>query len=271
MELVLTDLCFEINGDRVVDRVSAKFPAGQVIGILGPNGAGKTTLLRLVAGLLAPSAGCVDLCDPSVAFNDPAMRARHIGYLPQHNVAAWPVVVRDLVALGGLANETHGDAVRASGVKADKIGEVVTNALAVCEADYLADRVMTELSGGEQARVFLARLLATQADILLLDEPVKMLDPAHQLKTMSLLRQLAAEGRSVVVVMHDLNLALRYCDQVMLMRDGVMRAQGAPRDVFTTDGLQRIFGLDVSLVAHQGHHLVHPLRATEVHYEPDRN
>ena len=119
--------------------------------------------------------------------------------------------------------------------------------------------------------MFLARLLATEADILLLDEPVKMLDPAHQLKTMALLVRLAEAGRTVVVVMHDLNLALRYCDNVVLMRDGMVDVQGAPQDVFTPDRLQRIFELDVSLVAHQGHRLVHPLRASEVGYEPDTN
>ena len=267
MNLSLVNLEFELNGSPAIGGVSAQFPTGQVTGILGPNGAGKTTLLRLAAGLLTPKSGHVAFDDPCVDFTLPNRRARHIGYLPQHNGAAWPVRVCDLVALGGFANETWADGMLASACH----NQPVLEALDMCDAAHLSDRAITSLSGGEQARVFLARLLATQADILLLDEPVKMLDPAHQLKTMDLLARLAEAGRTVVVVMHDLNLALRYCDSVVLMRNGMVDAQGAPQDVFTQDRLQRIFGLDVSMVAHQGHLLVHPLRASEVGHEPDTN
>ena len=267
MDLSLVNLEFELNGSPVISGVSVQFPAGQVTGILGPNGAGKTTLLRLAAGLLTPKTGHVAFDEPSADFARPDIRARHIGYLPQHNGSAWSVRVCDLVALGGLANETWADSALASVHQ----NQTVLKALELCDAAHLSVRAITALSGGEQARVFLARLLATEADILLLDEPVKMLDPAHQLKTMSLLVRLAEAGRTVVVVMHDLNLALRYCDNVVLMRDGRVDAQGAPQDVFTQDRLQRIFGLDVSLVAHQGHSLVYPLRASEVGHEPDTN
>ena len=267
MNLSLVNLEFGLNGSLAIGGVSAQFPTRQVTGILGPNGAGKTTLLRLAAGLLTPKSGHVAFDDPCVDFTLPNRRARHIGYLPQQNSASWPVRVCDLVALGGLANEIWADGALASACR----NQTVLEALNMCDAAHLSDRAITSLSGGEQARVFLARLLATQADILLLDEPVKMLDPAHQLKTMDLLARLAEAGRTVVVVMHDLNLALRYCDNVVLMRDGMVDAQGAPQDVFTQDRLQRIFGLDVSLVAHQGHLLVHPLRTSEVGHEPDTN
>ena len=267
MDLSLVNLEFELNGRPVIKDISAQLLAGQVTGILGPNGAGKTTLLRLAAGLLTPKTGHVAFNNPSADFNRPDSRTQHIGYLPQDNVAAWPVCVYDLVALGGLASETWADGALAS----VRQNQSVLKALDLCDTAHLSSRAITALSGGEQARVFLARLLATEADILLLDEPVKMLDPAHQLKTMGLLVRLAEAGRTVVVVMHDLNLALRYCDNVVLMRAGMVDAQGAPQDVFTQDRLQRIFGLDVSLVAHQGHRLVHPLRASEVGHEPDTN
>jgi len=267
VNLSLVNLEFELNGSPAIGGVNAQFPTGQMTGILGPNGAGKTTLLRLAAGLLTPKSGHVAIDDFCADFTLPDMRARHIGYLPQLNGAAWPVRVCDLVALGGLANETWADGALASACH----NQTVLKALDMCDAAHLSDRAITSLSGGEQARVFLARLLATRADILLLDEPVKMLDPAQQLKTMDLLARLAEGGRTVVVVMHDLNLALRYCDNVVLMRDGMIDVQGAPQDVFTQDRLQRIFGLDVSLVAHQGHLLVHPLRASEVGHEPDTN
>ena len=267
MDLSLVNLEFELNGSPVISDVSVQFPAGQVTGILGPNGAGKTTLLRLAAGLLKPKTGHVVFDDPSADFARPDIRAHHIGYLPQHNGAAWPVRVCDLVALGGLANETWADSALASVHQ----NQAVLKALELCDAAHLSVRTITALSGGEQARVFLARLLATEADILLLDEPVKMLDPAQQLKIMDLLARLAKSGRTVVVVMHDLNLALRYCDQVVLLHDGRVDAHGVPQHVFTPDKLRRIFGLDVSLIAHQGHHLVHPLRASEGRHEPDRN
>ena len=267
MDLSLVNLEFALNASRVINGVSAQFPAGRVTGILGPNGAGKTTLLRLAAGLLTPNAGYVALVDPSADFTRPDIRARHIGYLPQHNAAAWPVRVCDVVALGGLAGETWAAGALGSG----RQNQTVREALEMCDAAHLSERAITALSGGEQARVFLARLLATEADILLLDGPVKMLDPAQQLKIMDLLARLAKSGRTVVVVMHDLNLALRYCDQVVLLHDGRVDAHGVPQHVFTPDKLRRIFGLDVSLIAHQGHHLVHPLRASEGRHEPDRN
>ena len=154
MDLSLVNLEYALNGSPVVDGVSAQFPAGQVTGILGPNGAGKTTLLRLAAGLLTPNAGHVAFGDPSADFTQPAMRARHIGYLPQHNGAAWPVRARDLVALGGLAGETWADGALAS----TRQNQTVMDALHMCDATHLSERAITALSGGEQARVFLARL-----------------------------------------------------------------------------------------------------------------
>ena len=232
--------------------VSFSLQGGEILGLLGPNGAGKTTLLRGLAGL-APMAGDVDWNGAPLAQLPRLARARTIAYLAQGGEAAWPIPVRDVVALGRLP---HGAQAPLSG--ADAVA--LDRALRVCDVADLADRPATELSGGERARVLLARALAVEADLLLADEPIAALDPAHQLDVMETLTGEAAKGRAVLVVTHDVGLALRYCTRVLLMRTGRLVADLPVAEAMSGEALERTFGVGFASAQVSGLRLVGPVK-----------
>ena len=221
----------------VLDRVSAAFVRGAVTGIVGPNGAGKTTLLRVALGLMAPSAGNVRILDRPLEEWSRSALARALAYLPQGSDAHWPVLARELVTLGRLPHRAPFAPVSASDAAA------IDAALERCDAAGFAGRRMDELSAGERARVLFARALATQAPVLLADEPAAYLDPAHQLRLMNLLREEAARGSAVVVTLHDLSLASRHCDELVVLQAGRAAAQGAPAAALSDATLADVFGI----------------------------
>jgi iron complex transport system ATP-binding protein len=212
-----------------------------VTGIVGPNGAGKTSLLRVAAGLTAPIGGALQA---EGDFTNSDWRAKNIAYMPQFQSVAWPLLVHEVVALGLLP-------LRLGTAEADRRVEA---ALARCGMGDFQDRRIDSLSGGEQARVFLARLLATQAQILLLDEPVQSLDPAGDLAVMALLQAEAAAGKAVVVVLHELNLAQQFCDRLVVMQNGTVALAGRAQHVLSPAQLRPIFGVEFKQLA--GGHLV---------------
>lgn len=216
----------------VLDGASASFEAGKVTGIVGPNGAGKTTLLRVALGLLPHEGGDVRVLDRSLNDCSREWLARSIAYLPQENAVQWPMLVERIVALGRIP---YG--VRDNGAAA------IADAMARCDVAQFAARRLNELSAGERARVLLARALATQAPILLVDEPAAHLDPAHQLQLMELLRAEAARGVAVAITLHDLSLASRFCDDIVVLRNGHVAGQGAPSDVLSDAALADVFGI----------------------------
>ncbi|MBL8568930.1 MAG: ABC transporter ATP-binding protein [Phreatobacter sp.] len=239
--LVLDRVSVNLGGRTVVDGVSAAVPAGNLTVIVGPNGAGKTSLLRAFAGLLL-HGGTISLDGIDIAGLAAGERARRIGYLPQRAEFAWALPVRDAVGLGRLP---HGDpfgrlsatdraAVDAAMERLDLIG--------------FASRPVTELSGGERARVMLARVLATGAPLLVLDEPTAALDAAHQFEVMDLMRALAGEGRTVVAVLHDLTMAARFADRILVLDGGRAAAFGAPDQVLTEARLAEVFGLACAFI-----------------------
>ncbi|HVV65451.1 MAG TPA: ABC transporter ATP-binding protein [Rhizomicrobium sp.] len=194
--------------------VSASIAHGSVTGVVGPNGAGKTTLLRAALGLLPLTAGEIAIEDrPLRRWSGPSL-ARAIAYLPQSGAAHWPLRAADLVMLGRLPHRAR----FAPPSKADE--EAVASALARADAAAFAQRRIDELSAGERARVLFARALATKAPVLLADEPAAYLDPAHQLKLMALLKEEARRGTAVAVTLHDLSLASRLCDEILVLKDG---------------------------------------------------
>lgn len=225
------------GGRTVLDGIDLGLAGGEIVGLLGPNGAGKSSLLRALAGIDPVAAGTIRLGEEPVARVPRAALARRIGFLPQPPEAAWPLPVHELVALGRLPHRGRFAAITATDRAA------IERAMQSCDVLQLRDRTVTSLSAGEAARVFLARALAGEPEILLVDEPTANLDPAHQIATMAMLRRLSRTGVGVLVAQHDMPLAARYCDRLVLLGKGAVLAQGAPRAVLTPENLDRVFGV----------------------------
>lgn len=235
--LTLDTLTVVLAQRQVVREVSGSFPAGNLVALVGPNGAGKTTLLKAICGVAA-FAGRVSIAGRPIEQMEPNERARLIGYLPQGHAMHWPLPVRDIVALG---RYPHGGR-DPSRLNAAHMGAIKT-AMEAADIVHLAGRPVTELSGGERSRVALARVLAVQSPIVLADEPVAALDPRHQLDVMTLLRRMADNGILVLAVTHDLGLAVRFADRVLVMADGALVVDGAPDKALSDDILSQVFGI----------------------------
>lgn len=217
----------------VVDNVTVSIGQGECVGLIGPNGAGKTSLMRAALGLL-PSKGT-----SSLTALKPLERARAVAWLPQARDIAWPMTVETVVALGRLPHLPRGTKLRAEDQAA------VDAALAAMDLTNFAHRLANQLSGGEQARVLIARALAQQTPLLMVDEPIAGLDPAHQIGTMQSFATLAAEGKSVIVSLHDLGLAARHCTRILMLSQGRLVADGPPAEVLTPERLNEVFGIRV--------------------------
>jgi len=233
MTLLALDGVTVRRGDRVVlDAISARVDPGEFVGLLGPNGAGKTTLLRAALGLQT-ATGAIALGGAPQATLPARQRALRAAYVPQDHAIAWPVRVDVLVALGRTPHRTDLEADRAA----------VDAALAAMDLDALRHRPATDLSGGERARVLIARALAQQAPLLLADEPVAGLDPAHTLTLMSAFQAMARSGQGILASLHDLGLAARYCDRLILLDRGRVAADGPPDAVLSPDRLAAVYGI----------------------------
>jgi iron complex transport system ATP-binding protein len=234
--LTLEDAGARIGGRTALHAASFTVAAGEVVGVVGPNGAGKTTLLRAALGLAPLAGGTARLAGRPVGALSEPERARLAGYLPQERRIAWSLPAWRIAALGAIDRRP---------------GEARALALAMLERvglAALAERGVLEMSGGERARVLLARLLASRAPLLVADEPAASLDPAAQLLVMELLRGEAGEGRAVLVTLHDLTLAARACDRLLVMADGRIVAQGPAREALSPRVLSDVFGLSGGLI-----------------------
>jgi iron complex transport system ATP-binding protein len=249
--LQVENACVRLAQRRVLHDVSLKLVAGRRIALLGPNGAGKSTLLRAIAGLL-PATGSFSFAGEELASLGRGARARLIGYLPQSADIHWPLQARDVVALG---RHPHGARDPAHLSASD--GALVDAAMARVGVGTFAHRPVTDLSGGERARVLLARLLAGVHDILLADEPVAALDPAQQLIALEAFRTEAARGALCLLVMHDVALACRHMDDLIVLSDGRVIAHGPVAEIVAGDALDRAYGLRFRRIADPPHtHLV---------------
>ncbi len=234
--LSLQNASVSLGDRRVLDGVDLMVSAGELVGVLGPNGAGKTTLLRAALGLAKLASGSARLSGRDVAELGPEERAGRVAYLAQERRLAWSLAAWRVASLGAVDRPPA------------LAREAALQALARVEMSGLADRGVLEMSGGERARVLLARLLATRAPLLVADEPVAGLDVEAQFHTLDLLREEARAGRAVVVTLHDLTLAARACDRVVVIDHGRIVADGSVAEVLTPACLAEVFGLTGALV-----------------------
>lgn len=229
-----------VLGQRLTG-LSAVLRPGEVTAICGPNGAGKSTVLACLAGLLAPEAGTVLLGGEPVAALPPRVRARRIGYLPQSPEVAWDMTVDVLVGLGRLP--WQGAPLHRSHASAAEDAAAVEAAIAAMDLTALRARPVTRLSGGERSRVLVARVLAGCPRWLLADEPLANLDLAHAATLIARLKQQAAAGVGVVLVLHDLATAMNHADRVLVLNRGALEADGAPADALGEDTIARVWGV----------------------------
>ena len=224
----------------LLDDVSVTLAAGQVSVILGPNGAGKSTFLGCLAGLRKPDIGTLWLDNMPAATMGHRARARRIGLLPQNADVHWDLAARDLVALGRFPFRGESSNVQDE--------EIIDAAMAATQTDEFAARRVMSLSGGERARILLARVLAGQPEYLLADEPLANLDPRFQLQMLGQMRALAKSGTGVVMVLHDLTQAAQIADHIVLMRRGRIFAEGSPSFVLTAKNIQEVYGVAATIL-----------------------
>ena len=239
------DLTFAYNGTDVIKGVDLSAERGEILAIIGPNGAGKTTLLKLLAGIIRPRKGIVLLGGHDIRRVPPRSRARMVGLVPQSESNAWPITVEQMVALGRAPH--RGWLMPLTSRDRTIIEEV----LGITGLDTLRDRPVTALSGGERQLALIARALAQQPGVLLLDEPTAHLDLRHQSEVMGLLRRLAhREGLAVVMTSHDVNQAAMYADRMALLAEGEIKAAGTPRRVLRPELLADVYGVQVAVGSH---------------------
>ena len=250
--LAAQNLDVALAGRRVLNGISLSLSSGHLVALVGPNGAGKTTLLRALAGLI-PSDGTIQVGGEALSSLSLRERAKRFGYLPQGHMVHWPLPARDIVALG---RYPHGATDPARLPPRD--AEAVLRAMQAVDVMEFAERRVTELSGGERSRVALARVLAVEAPIILADEPTASLDPRHQIDVMKRLRAAADRSVLVIVVTHDLGLAARFADHVLVLADGRLAAQGAPEQALSEQVMANVFRISAYRAEYQREAVIVP-------------
>lgn len=236
-------LNFSIDEKPILNGITFSVPQGTVTGMLGPNGAGKTTLLRHLSGYYKPDAGTVFINGVDIVKLKPRERARMIGLVPQDAVNSLGFSVYEMVMMG------RSPYMDFFGNEKEEDRRVVEECLKICGVYELKDRRMDEISGGEAQRVLIARALAQQPEIMLLDEPVSHLDIKYQLDIMGLVRELSHRGMTVVSIVHDLNIALNFCDRAILIKNGTVIAEGEIEKVVSSENIYETYGVKAKIEA----------------------
>ena len=241
----LENVSFAVEGRTLLQPLNLSLPARQVVGLIGHNGSGKSTLLKLLARQQPVTAGTVCFEGKALSAWGDRQFARKVAYLPQQTPAAPGMLVKELVALGRYP--WHGALGRFNQTDREKVSE----AIALTDIGAFADRLVDTLSGGERQRVWLAMLVAQDAECLLLDEPISALDIAHQIEVLDLVHRLAKDRElGVIVVLHDVNMAARFCDEIIALHSGRMIARGTPDVLMTPTQLEAIYGLPIGIMPH---------------------
>ena len=241
MSFCVKNLSVKAGEQTLVDGASFTLKRGELVVLLGPNGAGKTSLLKACLDIIPKASGTVSYDDQPITDLSPQSRARAMAYLPQIQPLTWPNRVKDIVALGRFAYGANPSTLKGADQQA------VDQALADCELTHMAERNADTLSGGEQARLHFARVLAAQTPFLFADEPVAALDPHHQFKVLDLIRGFIDQGNGALVILHDISLAARYADRLLWMKDGRITADGSVAKTLSADRLKEIYSVDARI------------------------
>ncbi len=241
--MVLDGVGFEVSGNVLLEPLSLELPEQGVTGLVGQNGSGKSTLMKILARQLAATRGSIAFAGRSLQSWSEREFARRVAYLPQYTPLAAGLKVRELVALGRYP--WHGALGRFGRADREKVDEALT----LTDSERFADRLVDTLSGGERQRVWLAMLIAQDAGLFLLDEPISSLDVAHQVEVMRLVRRLSLEkGVAVVVVVHEVNMAARFCDDIIALKDGRLVAHCPPVEFMTTRRLEEVYEITMGIL-----------------------
>ena len=242
MKLSINNITFYYDSIKALDDIIFEVNEGEVLGVIGPNGSGKTTLLRCINLALRPKVGTVFIDRKNILELDRRDIAKNIGVVPQNSAMHFPFTVFDIVLMGRTPHLGRLDKETSMDIEIAKKAMKITNIL------HLADRLIDEVSGGEKQRVIIARALTQEPKILLLDEPTLHLDINHQLEILELIKKLARENKLIVVlVSHDLNLAGRYCDKLVLLNSGKIYSKGRPQEVLTRHNIKEVYKIDVEI------------------------
>jgi len=243
MKLIVKDVAFSYGSVQALRDISLKLNEREVLGIVGPNGSGKSTLLKCINRILTPKQGEILLNGADITKLKRIEVARSIGYVPQSTPSEYGApTVFEVVLMG---RYPYGVTWRISSGDIEKVWRI----LGILGIENLASRRFDELSGGEKQKVLIARALAQEAEILLLDEPTSNLDIRHQLEVMRLVRGLVeGNGLAAIIAIHDLNLASRFCDRVIMMKNGVIFAAGSPEEVFTSENIEKVYHVKVKVI-----------------------
>lgn len=236
-----TDISFAYHQRQVIAELSVAFKSGEFVGLIGPNGAGKSTLLKLLLGLIEANTGEVLLDDKPLLSLPRKEIAHKISLVPQDHAIEYAFSVQEIVAMGRTPYLGNFQA------ESEKDIDIINQALERTDLTHLAKQRADQLSGGERQRVFIARALAQQTDSLLLDEPTANLDLCHQLELMSLLKSLTRENKLAIAAIHDLELASRFCDRLVLLAEGKIVADGTPTQVLNAENLARYFSIEATV------------------------
>ena len=244
--LQINNISLDLSGRSILKDITANLNQSEMVGLIGPNGAGKSSLLKSILGLVEIKNGTIQLDQQDITELDLKDRAKQMAYAAQGAPVHWPLSVEHIIGLGRVPHMNPWQKLS----EADQ--EIIDQVMIDTDCKHLKKRSVMTLSGGERARVLLARALATRAPYIFADEPVASLDPAHQLEMMEILRKQTHDNCGVLVVLHDLNLAQRYCDRIILLHNGTLIGQDLPEKILTDQNLADVFSVTASRWSENG-------------------